>query len=289
MNVAIVGSSGYIAKYIIQRFEQESNIEEILRIGHTRGTGLQLDLSEPERFEYDRLDNMDFVVFTAAISQPDKCAEDYKYCWSVNVTGTNYFIQKAIKKGCKVLFFSSDAVFGDTVGRIYTEHSKLDARTPYGCMKKAVEEQFEKERDFKAIRLPYVVSAEDRFVSYCLSCIQKKEPANIFHPFYRNCITVKDVVQVVCWFVGHWEEYPATVLNVAGKELISRVRIADELNRFLGDSLEYEVSFPGNVFFQNRPKITQMQSLYLQKYHILDEESFTEKFKKELEVVKNVY
>ena len=73
------------------------------------------------------------------------------------------------------------------------------------------------------------------------------------------------------------------MLNVAGKELVSRIRIADELNRNWNEKLKYKVVEPSEAFYQNRPKITQMKSLYLQKYKIIKNISFSEKIKKELE------
>lgn len=288
MKVALVGSTGYIAGYLLRRFEEDRRIEKVLTIDRSDTAEESLNLEEAEKFYYDRLKEIDLVVFTAAISGPDKCASEFEYCWSVNVTGTVYFISEAIKRGCRVLFFSSDAVFGDIPGEIYTERSETKAVTPYGRMKKAVEDRFRDDEHFKAIRLSYVVSERDRFVSYCLNCISENRTAEVFHPFYRNCITVSDVADVVLWFAGHWEEYPEPVLNVAGKELVSRVRIADELNRYFGNRLKYTISCPGNGFYQNRPKITQMKSVYLRKYRILEENSFTEKIKKELGVMKNV-
>ena len=88
---------------------------------------------------------------------------------------------------------------------------------------------------------------------------------------------------VVLWFAFHFEDYKPFVLNVAGQELVSRVRIADEINRILGNKLKYTVSQPKEGFFVNRPKIAQMKSLYLEKYKILKNVSFTEKLQKELE------
>lgn len=289
MNIALVGSTGYIAEFLIKRFEKESCIDRILKIDCADQADIQLDLKESEKFDYDLLRDIDYIVFTAAISGPDRCALDFEFCWLVNVTGTTYFITEALKRGCRVLFFSSDAVFGDTPGAVYTENSETKALTPYGRMKKAVEDYFWRENNFKAIRLSYVVSAKDRFVSYCLKCMSSGEVADVFHPFYRNCIVVGDVVEVVQWFADHWEEYPEKVLNVAGRELVSRVRIADELNRYFGGRIDYHISSPDDAFYRNRPKITQMKSLYMQKYHILEDESFTEKIKKELEAIKNEY
>lgn len=286
MKVAIVGSSGYIAEFILQRFSKESTIESILKIDCNSSADAYLDLTEPEKFNYGLLDDIRYIVFTAAISGPDKCAQDFDECWEINVTGTSYFIQEALKHDCKILFFSSDAVFGDIPGRIYDEESITKAQTPYGRMKKEVEDRFKAESNFKAVRLSYVVSVKDRFVTYCLNCMRNKEIADIFHPFYRNVIAVSDVVDVVTFFALHWDDYEPKFLNVAGKELVSRIRIADELNRLFVDKLKYRVSVPDEDFFINRPRITQMRSLYMQKYRIISDNTFTEKLTRELEDIR---
>lgn len=285
MKAALVGSSGYIAQYILNRFAEEPEIESVLKIDRNEKTDAYLDLSEAEKFNYCLLDDVDYAIFTAAISGPDQCAKEYDACWKINVTGTIYFIREAIKHNCRVLFFSSDAAFGDIPGEIYDEESPTNAYTPYGKMKKAVEDEFKDNTLFKAIRLSYVASAKDRFITYCLNCIRNNEMADIFHPFYRNVIVVSDVVDIVTYFALHWSEYEPTFLNVAGKELVSRVRMADELNRFLGGRLKYTISMPGEEFFTNRPRITQMRSLYMQKYGIIPDNTFTEKISKELKEI----
>ncbi len=286
MKVALVGSSGYIAEYIIKRFAEEAEIESVLKLDKTDEADEYLDLLNPEKFNYSSLDSIDYLVFTAAISGPDQCAKEFDACWKINVIGTSYFIKEAIKRNCRVLFFSSDAVFGDIPGEIYDEESVTDAYTPYGKMKKAIEDEFKYEQNFKAIRLSYVASANDKYYAYLLSCIRNDETANIFHPFYRNTTVISDVVEVVSYIAFHWEEYEPTFLNVAGKELVSRIRMADELNRFLGNKLKYIISVPDEGFFTNRPSITQMKSIYLQKYGILQDNSFTEKITKEFREIK---
>lgn len=286
LKTALVGSSGYIAEFILQRFIKERDIESILKIDRNDKADVFLELSEAEKFDYELLNDIDYIVFTAAISGPDQCAREYDISWNINVTGTIYFIREAIKRGCRVLFFSSDAIFGDIPGMIYDEESATEANTPYGKMKKVVEDEFKEEALFKAIRLSYVASAKDRFITYCLNCIRDNKVADIFHPFYRNVVVVSDVVDVVTYFALHWTEYEPTFLNVAGKELVSRVRIADELNRFLNRKLRYIITMPDEEFFRNRPCITQMKSLYLKKYGIIPDNTFTEKISKELKEIK---
>lgn len=283
MNIAIVGSSGYISGFLLSRLSKD---HQILKIDRSGEYDEYLELENPEDFSYDSLDNIDFVVLTAAVSSPDRCASDYDTCWNVNVTGTKHFINEALHRNCKVLFFSSDAVFGDIPGEIYTEKSKTEAKTPYGTMKKAIEDEFKYNPNFKCIRLSYVASAKDRFISYCLNCINNNEEADIFHPFYRNVISVSDVVNVVDWLINNWNTYEPFVLNVAGKELVSRVRMADEINRLLNNKLKYKISMPNEDFYKNRPAITQMKSLYLSKYKIIEDNTFTEKLKEELKSIK---
>jgi dTDP-4-dehydrorhamnose reductase len=282
MKVAIVGSTGYIAGYLINQLKKEERINQILKIDQHETADEFLNLQEPENFNYESLNDIDYIVFTAAISGPDKCASDFDFCWKINVTGTKYFINEAIKRNCNVLFFSSDAVFGDIPGEIYNENSITQASTPYGRMKKAIEDEFKGDNHFKAIRLSYVASARDRYISYCLECMKTNTTAEVFHPFYRNVIVVSDVVNVVMWFAYHWDEYKPFVLNVAGEELVSRVRMADELNRLFDYKLKYMVTSPDDSFYENRPKITQMKSLYLKEYNILEKRTFTERLKEEL-------
>lgn len=282
MKTAIIGSSGYIAGYLLERFQKDPEIEKILRIDQAGEVDARLDLLHPEQFEDAALEGIDFIVFTAAISGPDQCAADFDRCWAINVTGTGDIIERAMARGCRVLFFSSDAVFGDIPGKVYDEQSPTAAETAYGRMKKAVEDRFSGNPMFKAIRLSYVASARDRFISYCLKCLEQNETAEIFHPFYRNCITVTDVADVVQWMLHHWETFKPQILNVAGSELVSRVRMADEVNRLAAGRLRYVIQRPEDAFYRNRPAITQMKSLYLQKYGILEEKSFTEKIQREL-------
>ena len=285
MKIAIVGSSVYIAKHLMKAFTSQLDECEIVKIDMTEDADLKLQLTLPSEFDYDKLVGVDFVIFTAAISGPDMCANEFDKCWEINVTGTSYFIREAIKRNVKVLFFSSDAAFGDIPGHIYDEESETQAYTAYGKMKKAIEDEFKRSELFKCIRLSYVVSENDKFISYCLSCIRKGETADIFHPFYRNCITVSDVIKAILWLMRNWTDFDSFVLNLTGTELVSRVRMADEMNRYFGNKLKYVVSQPDENFFKNRPQVTQMKSKYLYALNIIENKTFTEKFQNELKKI----
>lgn len=283
-NVALVGSGGYIASYLQTSLRANPEVDGIVLIDRVEAVNTRLvELQNEASIDALDLSCIDVMIFLAAISSPDICNDEFERCWAVNVVGTTRLIQRAIDAGIKVIFFSSDAVFGEDKGIPFTEDSTTAANTAYGKTKKAVEDTFKPEPLFKAIRLSYVVSKTDKFVRYCLGCMERNETAEVFHPFYRNCITVSVVAKVINWLISNWGVLDTSVLNIAGSELVSRVRIADEVNRLCGKRLKYRVEDPGIDFFTKRSAITQMTSKYLYDLGILPRVSFTDLIKNEFE------
>lgn len=278
--IGIIGNTGYIAKSLITFLEK--NDFDVKKIGRSGDYDIFLDLSDTDSFDFSLVQELDYVIFTAAISSPDLCTKEYDKAWNVNVLGTKNIIKKLLNNKIKVLFFSSDAVYGKSENKIFNEESEPFPFTAYGKMKKEIEESFKDNAFFKVIRLSYVVSNSDKFTSYCINSFKKNEVAEIFHPFYRNCIVLSDVLSIILWLINHWEEFKPRILNACGNELISRVRIVDEINRVLNNELKYTITQPDESFFESRPRITQMESLYLYSYRILQEKCFSEKIKNEL-------
>ena len=63
MKVALVGSSGYIAGYLIKRLIREQKVTDIVKIDKNDSADYYLDLEKPEEFDYSKLADFDFVVF----------------------------------------------------------------------------------------------------------------------------------------------------------------------------------------------------------------------------------
>ena len=57
-------------------------------------------------------------------------------------------------------------MFGRDKGVPFDESSMTNAKTPYGIMKKTIEDRVKDSSFFKPIRLSYVVSKFDKFSSY---------------------------------------------------------------------------------------------------------------------------
>ena len=95
MNIAIVGSSGYMAGYLIKRFSDDENIN-IIKLDRTPGADFFIDLAEADQFDYNILDGIDMVLFMAAVVDQDKCAADFAFCWKIMVSGTEFFIRNLL-------------------------------------------------------------------------------------------------------------------------------------------------------------------------------------------------
>jgi len=169
-----------------------------------------------------------------------------------------------MKRGAKILFFSSDVVYGNTVN-VVDESSETDPFGNYAQMKDEVEKTFFNEKNFKVFRLSYVLSKEDKYLSYLKSCSNKNEVAEVFHPFSRKVVYIEDVLQAIENVLVKWDEFENQKFNICGDEDISRKDIADFYNGAIGDKLEYKIIEPDNKFWEARPKDINIISIYFEK------------------------
>lgn len=255
----IIGKNGFIAKELLSRRTYEVTTSNIESNG-----SLFLDLKQPDSFNYSIINNDTTIVFLAALSSPDICNNNYNQAYKVNTIGTKYFIEEAIKRGAKVLFFSSDVVYGNTIEKV-DENSKTNPFGNYAKMKDEVEKAFEGEKNFKAFRLSYVLSKEDKYLSYLKSCTDKNELAEVFHPFTRKVIYLEDVLEAIENILVKWDEFENQKFNICGDEEISRKDIADFYNEEVGVKLRYKIIEPNDKFWDARPKDINITSIYFEK------------------------
>lgn len=262
MTIIIVGGSGYIGKKLVD----QSKIKFPTKYTSSKPSqsALQLDLRSPSQFDYDVIEKGDTILLSAAISAPDVCSNEFDMAWSINVTGTIEFIENVISHGGRVIFFSSDTVYGEKVDK-FDETATSNPAGEYAEMKHAVEKRFSSEPSFKAVRLSYVFSSADKFTKYLVGCAQGEEEADLFHPFYRAIIHRDDVIEGVLALAERWSEFPHKVINFGGPEVISRVDFAECLKQTSLPNLRFKITQPHDDFFKNRPRTIAMTSDVLTK------------------------
>jgi len=257
MKAIVVGASGYIG----QPFYKQS--KKILPTFGTSLSGLKdlfrLQLDKPDDFDYKIIRPSDVVFLTAAISAPDICANEHDRAWAVNVIGTSEFVTNVMARGGRIVFFSSDTVYGER-SDTFDEIAESNPAGEYAVMKREVEKRFLGNPLFKSIRLSYVFSREDKFTQYLIGCEKRGKEAELFHPFYRAIVHRDDVVDGALALAERWGEFPQQVINFGGPEVVSRIDFAECLKSAAMPDLRFQVTEPEESFFKNRPKIIAMTS-----------------------------
>jgi dTDP-4-dehydrorhamnose reductase len=256
----VVGATGYIGRLLYTRAILKFMAQGTSSSGE--GGLLRLQLDAPNQFNFDVIQPLDVVLVTAAISAPDICSREHDRAWAVNVTGTSEFIARVIARGGRIVFFSSDTVYGERSDE-FDERAACNPAGEYAQMKHEVEKRFLGNPLFKAIRLSYVFSREDKFTKYLSGCAERSDEAEIFHPFYRAIIHRDDVVEGAIALAQRWDEFPQSVFNFGGPDVIARTEFAQTLKDSVLPALSFRQVEPEPEFFANRPRAIQMKSSLL--------------------------
>lgn len=253
----VVGATGYLGRPF---FDAAKRISVAVGTSSRREEGcVELDLENHSAFDYGMIKPGTYVFLLAAISAPDICAEKFEWAWSINVTGTLKFIERALERGARVIFFSSDTVYGENSEQ-FDESSLCNPAGEYAEMKRAVEEYFSGNSEFKSIRLSYVFSRQDKFTKYLISCAENKNKAELFHPFFRSVIHRDDVIHGALALTKKWDEVNSQVINFGGPDVISRVDMARCMKEIAIPNLDFHVTEPEVDFFKKRPRYIAMRS-----------------------------
>lgn len=267
--LVVAGADGYIGRRIQETFP---GMESMVLLSPNKGDGyLHLDLHETWKFNFNIIGAGDTVVLLAGISSPDICSSDYRLAFAVNVTGTINFIEGCLSRGARVLFFSSDTVYGNLQGENDEDTLPEVPAGDYGRMKFLVERYFREESGFKAFRLSYVFSWNDRYTAYLRSCLENKRSAEIFDPFIRRAVYIDDLIGCVSSLYKNWERFDSQYFNICGPEYLSRVDIAKSFSKQIG-SLDLRIIRPDESFYRARPPKINISTKYS---HSLLGRSFT--------------
>ena len=263
----VVGIGGLLGKYIFANLPPEA---EKIGVSSRPGACYSCDLKS-KTVQVPPLTAGDLVIFTAAVSSPDQCEDWSGDAYLINVVGTISFLEKAIRAGAKVIFFSSDTVYGEQAENF--DESRLAAPLGgYAKMKKAVEDHFLGHKLFKSVRLSYVFSRDDKFTRYLLSCQETGQEAEIFDPLVRSVIYIKDVNDAVLGLARQWDRIKPQSINFGGPENVKREEFCQNIIRYKTSSVRYRVVQPSPGFFEKRPKIIAMRSPHLSA--LLEREPF---------------
>ena len=220
---------------------------------------LPLRLEAPGDFDYGAVAADDTVFMTAGISAPDVCARERRRARAINVAGTSAAVSGFLSRGARVVFFSSDTVYGEKTEE-FDESAPCDPVGDYAAMKHEVETRFMADPAFKTIRLSLVFSRDDRFTMYLRGCAERREEAGLFHPFRRSVVHRDDVVEGALALAWRWDEFPHGAINFGGPDVVDRLEFAEILKEGGLPGLRFRRAEPAPGFFRGRPRTIEMVS-----------------------------
>ena len=266
----VIGAKGNIGSRLVEKTEGKYNIRKVVSPARSNLFSVDsgyyvLNLADDiHTYNFDTLKEGDIVAFTAAISAPSVCAEQFDVAVKVNVESTGEFIQQALDRGCKVIFLSSDAVYGRREDE-FDESQPSDPLGVYAEMKAIVEKRFIGNSRFKILRLSYNFFKGDRFTTYLRTCASENTVAGLFDPFGRSIVHRDDTVDAIISLYKNWDVCEEGVINCGGPETLSRVEFAETLSELVVQDLITKVTTPDAKFYEDRPAIIAMRSPLLEK------------------------
>ena len=258
-SVVIIGASGYLGCAL---YKAARKFGLVIGTSVSDDKFLRLSLDEPENFDYDVVNEGDIVYMAAGISAPGICSQEPERAWKINVEGTSAVISNVLSAGARVIFLSSDTVYGERDEEV-GESASCRPEDDYAVMKREVEGRFAERTTFKAIRLSFVFSYGDKFTAYLRGCADRRNVADVFHPFRRAVVHRDDVTEGMLVLGQRWNQFDQRVINFGGPEVISRIQFARTLRETVLPDLRYQSVDPGADFFKCRPRTIRMRSSYL--------------------------
>ena len=262
MATYLVGATGNIGKRVVEKGGDKINV--ISRFE------LKLDQS-PLYYNFDAktiggpsIKEGDVIIFAAAISEPSVVSAQFAKALAVNVESTGEFIETALGKGCKVLFLSSDAVYGD-VESGFDESHPTNPKGAYAEMKAVIEKRFEGNPNFKVLRLSYNFHKDDRFTTYLRQCAENGVEAEIFDPLTRAVVHRDDTVDAILNIAADWDKADGQYINCGGPDVISRQQFTEIVKKTALPTLKFKVTTPPAKFYADRATFSEMHSPILEK------------------------
>ncbi|MEW6994787.1 sugar nucleotide-binding protein [Colwelliaceae bacterium MEBiC 14330] len=253
----VLGSSGYIGKELYSYLKVKYS--GAVKSAGRKDCDIYVELAEDFSELVNLVSENDIVVFLSSISSPDICKQHPELAQKVNVLSTINLIEKLTVKGVRVIFTSTDIVFGNAKKAV-NDNSSLAPFGDYGEMKANVEKAVVNNKLVKVVRFSYVLGEGDKYTSMMSGVAANKEVLEVFEGFERNVVVLDDVIEGIYQLINKWDSIESAAINFSGTELISRLKITELFNKHVCLNLKYEAVEAPLGFWRARPKTIEIKS-----------------------------
>lgn len=228
--VLVIGSKGLVGNAVLLAGQPDHNVTGASRSDQNPNSRVDLrDARSIRRVILETAHPPDVVILAAAVSSVVRCELDPAATYQVNVVGSREVVEAAADAKAKVVFLSSDYVFGD--GGPHEESDDPGPMNEYGRQKLEVEEIVLSRSANVVVRTCQVFGQDARRANYVLATLDRLVAGEIVHArpdLFGTPTYVRDLAaEIIDLATG-----PATgVWHVAGPDFVSRLELAQRVAR----------------------------------------------------------
>ena len=239
--VCVTGGTGLVGKGLEEtRPPSTEMVSTHLRRYPVRGSRVRhllMDVREKTQVEaFFRRHPCDVVVHAAGAANVDYTETHPLESWESNVLGTLNIVTACQRRGSRLIYLSSNAVF-DGTSPPYREGDPLRPVNRYGAIK------IECERIVRAMQGPWTIvrpilmygwphaTGRPNFVTWLLRELRRKQPLHVVTDVYENPLWVHQLSRAIWEMV---ERKSHGVFHIAGGEVINRYQFARQAAEVFG-------------------------------------------------------
>ena len=240
---------------------------KVLIVGGNGFLGTKLTMSDSRFIDFLSLPANDWslpsqdskiktVVFLRSISSPTYVHKNPKESELLNVEQTSNYIDECLKSNHRVIFTSSDVVYGETGDTIVNEHVLTNPFGLYATQKAKIENRFKDSQNFVSLRLSLVTGSGSKL----RDILSKENSPAIADSFIRSPVNAKYVVNLIQMISSEHKWLPEhKLITVGGREHISIFDLARS------EAKEYNLNtpiktHPTELDLKARPRTVRMYS-----------------------------
>jgi dTDP-4-dehydrorhamnose reductase len=232
--ILIVGGNGFIGKCLQKKLYNED---------------ISLQTSK-DWIVPSNITDKTIVIYLRSISSPSFVNLNKELSYDINVNRTSKFIDESLNLGARVIFFSSDVVYGNSLIKRSTETKNCNPYGVYAKQKNIVENFFLSSFDFISIRVSQVVGPDSKIFNILRYEKKPKIPNYVF----RNVINIRYVTDFVenLLHLSKWRtEFPLGIVNLGG----AKTRSIYQVSKMIAEN--YQLNFPDSVKRDKNDKISR--------------------------------
>lgn len=231
MKVLVIGAGGFIGGYLFAAISKKH--EAIGTSAHDKKFR-NLDISKFNKtFKILKENNPDAICLPAGVTNLDYIEKYPAISRKINVLGTKNIANYCRDNGCKLIFFSSDAVFDGKNGP-YHETDATNPTSVYGKQKLEAENIVKKLDNFAIIRTSSVYGWDKKKLNFVSRLIDSLENSKKFKVPIDQFYTPTYVIDLANAAVKLMDKKFNGIYNIAGPDFMNRYEIALNICKIFG-------------------------------------------------------